>query len=302
MTVNRLVPPVKTQGRKTKLVGWLSSNIEWFGGGRWIEPFMGSCQVGLAFVPPDGALMCDDNPHLVNFCKSVQDGTVSLESVKDFFIMEGRDLRRYGEEHYFDVRDRFNRTHDPHDLLFLNHACFNGLMRWNSSGDFNSSYGHNSRKLNGSLIKSVCRRTRLFHLNTRDWEFKCQGWRKTVQSAGPGDFVYMDPPYEGLDVTYFSKWPDGETKALYEAAVDLPCGWALSTWGSSGEKLNDNMDMFSAAGCRVIEKHSRHVVGGNEANRVDVTECLIIPPLNANRGIRVNETDASALSDAGREP
>ena len=103
-------------------------------------------------------------------------------------------------------------------------------------------------------------------------------------------------------MTYFSKWPDGETGLLHEAAVDLPCGWALSTWGRSGEKRNDAIDAFTAAGCRVIEKHSRHVVGGNDAKRADVTECLVIPPLNANQSTRTNGTDASALREDGREP
>ena len=55
--------PIKIQGRKIKIIQWLSNNIDWYGSngseknGRWIEPFMGSCNVGLAFCVPNKALM-----------------------------------------------------------------------------------------------------------------------------------------------------------------------------------------------------------------------------------------------------
>ena len=145
MTSKMITSPVKTQGRKTRLVPWLSSFTDWYGGGKWIEPFMGSCQVALAFASPDGALMCDDNPYLIDLCRSMQDGTVSRESVREFMTGEGRPLRTDGEKHFMKARRRSNGSHDAHDLLFLNHACFNGLMCWSASENFNSSYGQNDR-------------------------------------------------------------------------------------------------------------------------------------------------------------
>ena len=70
---------------------------------------MGSCQVALAFAPPDGALTCDDNPHLVRLCVAMRDGTVNRESVKAFMEKEGKSLRAGGKAHFAKVRDRFNR-------------------------------------------------------------------------------------------------------------------------------------------------------------------------------------------------
>ena len=95
-----ITSPVKTQGRKTRLISWLSLKTDWYRDGKWIEPFMGSCQVGLAFAPPEGALMCDNNPHLVNLCKGMLDGTVSRESVKEFMTKDGEALRSGGKEHH----------------------------------------------------------------------------------------------------------------------------------------------------------------------------------------------------------
>ena len=35
---NVIVPPIKCQGIKTKLVNFIANNIVWDGEGRWIEP------------------------------------------------------------------------------------------------------------------------------------------------------------------------------------------------------------------------------------------------------------------------
>ena len=273
-----IISPIKTQGRKTRLVEWLSLWTDWYNGGMWIEPFMGSCQVGLSFAPPDGALMCDTNPYLVKLCMAMQKGTVNRESARTFMENESRLLRSDGEIHFMRIRDRFNHLHDPHDLLFLNHACFNGLMRWNKTGDFNTSYGKNPSKFSNLFIGSLCHKVRMFYLNSQKWKFACQDWQKTVQTAKKGDFVYMDPPYEGLDATYFSKWPDGETDMLCKTALKLPCMWAISSWSKSGEKNNPVMDIFRVAGCRIIEKRSQYLVGPAKSRRDVVIECLILPP------------------------
>ena len=273
-----IISPIKTQGRKTKLVQWLSLQTDWYRGGRWIEPFAGSCQVGLAFAPPDGALMCDINPYLVDLCRGMQHGTVNSQSVKKFMENEGRSLRSDRDRHFMKVRKRFNISHDPHDLLFLNHACFNGLMRWNKAGNFNSPYGKNASKFDKKFIEGMCRKVRMFQLNSQKWRFACQDWSRTVLEARPGDCVYMDPPYEGLYTTYFSRWPDGGMSVLCESALKLPCKWAISSWSRSGDRHNPTMDIFRSADCRIIEKRSRYIIGSAKSRQDVVVECLILPP------------------------
>ena len=41
-----LIPLIKCQGIKSKLVGWIAETIQWNDEGGWIEPFMGSEVVG----------------------------------------------------------------------------------------------------------------------------------------------------------------------------------------------------------------------------------------------------------------
>jgi DNA adenine methylase len=65
MKSNRIfVPPVKSQGIKTKLVPWIKNSIDWNYTGRWIEPFVGSGVVGFN-VLPKAATFADANPHII---------------------------------------------------------------------------------------------------------------------------------------------------------------------------------------------------------------------------------------------
>lgn len=60
-----VIPPIKCQGIKTKLVKFILSSISWHGRGRWIEPFLGSGVV-LFNVQPEHALVNDINPHIIH--------------------------------------------------------------------------------------------------------------------------------------------------------------------------------------------------------------------------------------------
>ena len=69
MKVN--VPPIKSQGIKTKLVPWIKSIVPEELEGKWIEPFMGTGVVGFN-IAPRHAIMCDTNPHLIDFYNSIK--------------------------------------------------------------------------------------------------------------------------------------------------------------------------------------------------------------------------------------
>ena len=119
-------PPIKSQGIKTKLVPWIRSVIPKGFTGTWIEPFMGTGAVAFNLAPQQ-AVLCDSNPHLVNFYSSIANGDITPEVVRDYLVREGEKLLSKGEGHYYFIRERFNSHHAPLDFLFLNRAGFNGL-------------------------------------------------------------------------------------------------------------------------------------------------------------------------------
>ena len=122
------VPPVKCQGIKTKLVPFIAGNIRWNGQGRWIEPFLGSGVVAFNLAPKR-AKLSDTNKHILNLYREVQEGRITEGIVRERLTDMGCLLRKQGESYFYEVRDRFNASADPLDLLFLNRSCYNGVMR-----------------------------------------------------------------------------------------------------------------------------------------------------------------------------
>ena len=126
------VPPIKSQGIKTKLVPWIKQIVPENFNGVWIEPFMGTGVVAFN-IKPKKAILCDTNPHLINFYNSLKDETITPNIVRVFLEEEGKKLENI-EDYYYQVRDRFNANHNPLDFLFINRAGFNGMIRFNSNG------------------------------------------------------------------------------------------------------------------------------------------------------------------------
>ena len=65
-----IVPPIKSQGIKTKLVPWIKSLAPAVSG-RWIEPFLGTGVVAFNSGCPK-ALLGEINPHIIRFYEAVK--------------------------------------------------------------------------------------------------------------------------------------------------------------------------------------------------------------------------------------
>lgn len=89
------VPPIKTQGIKTKLVPWIARCAQVDAGTVWVEPFMGSGVVGLNLAPRR-ALFSDTNVHIIDFYRSIQDGELTAVSCRKFLESEGARLKSRG--------------------------------------------------------------------------------------------------------------------------------------------------------------------------------------------------------------
>lgn len=99
-----LVPPIKCQGIKSKLINFIFRNIKWDGNGIWIEPFLGSGIV-LFNAQPEKAIVGDTNKYIIQFYKDIQSGKITGDLVRKFLEHEGELLRKKGEEHYYEIRD-----------------------------------------------------------------------------------------------------------------------------------------------------------------------------------------------------
>lgn len=270
------VPPIKCQGIKTKLVKFIMDSVEFSGEGRWIEPFVGSGVVVLN-VAPKKALLTDINKHVIQFYKDLSNSKITPDKVRKFLEEEGSHLNKYGEDYYYEVRKRFNKEPSSLDFLFLNRSCFNGMIRFNSRGEFNVPSGRKRDRFRKAYITKIVNQVDyLFNLiKNRDWEFEVADWRDTLKEAKEGDFIYADPPYIGRHTDYYNKWTEIDAVELFSSLNSLSCGFALSTW--SHNKYRSNPYMPNEASEIIIKTFSHfYHLGPTEKLRNAMEEALII--------------------------
>jgi len=272
-----LVPPIKCQGIKTKLVSTIQSIAETREYSRWIEPFCGSCAVALN-VQPEKALLCDTNTHIINLYKSIQNHTITPATVKEYLTSEGEKLKTQGEPYYYEVRTRFNAAPTPLDFLFLNRSCFNGVIRFNRKGGFNVPYCHKPERFAQAYVTKITNQVRQIAqvLSMVDWTFEAQDFRQTLAQTKPEDFVYADPPYAGRHVDYYNSWTDEDESALAQHLGALPCDFLLSTWHSNEFRSNPAIEtVWTREKFHILKREHFYHVGSSEDLRHPMIEALI---------------------------
>ena len=269
------VPPIKSQGIKTKLVPWIKTIIPGDVTGAWIEPFMGTGAVGFN-IALQSAVLCDANPHLVNFYSSIAKGEITPEIVKDYLIREGKMLLSLGEDHYYFIRDRFNSDHSPLDFLFLNRAGFNGMIRFNRKGEFYIPFCRKPQRFAQAYVTKIINQVDFVSklLKAKSFIFRCQDFTKTIKDASPTDIIYCDPPYIDRHVDYYNGWDESCEKLLFNALSNFNGRFILSTWHHNDYRKNEYIESLWSKFNVVTREHFYHV-GGKEENRNPVTEALI---------------------------
>jgi len=198
-----LKPPLKWAGGKRWLAPHLAPIWSRYADRRYVEPFCGGLAVALG-LQPARALLNDVNPHLINFYRHLQTG-MQLE-------MEMRN----DEQLFYRHRERFNqliqnggaKSREAAELFYyLNRTCFNGLCRFNKTGEFNVPFGTYSTINYASDFGEYVQRF-------KQWEFSNVDVENVAIEAT--DFVYADPPYDVEFTTYSAggfSWEDQKRTA-----------------------------------------------------------------------------------------
>ncbi|EDS01336.1 DNA adenine methylase [[Eubacterium] siraeum DSM 15702] len=269
------VPPIKIQGIKTKLVPLIKKSVVMQPNSVWIEPFMGSGVVGFN-IEPHQAIFADTNPYIIEFYKQIKSGAINPYVVREFLEHEGKLLEQGDDEYYYTVRTRFNTEHNPLDFLFLNRACFNGMIRFNKNYDFNVPYGHKPQRFAKAYVTKIVNQVAHVEnlLKTHSWDFLCQPFETTIDMAGKSDFIYCDPPYIGRHVDYYDSWDEQSEFALHKALVESGAKFMLSTWDHNDYRENEYISTVWSDCQKITREHFYHV-GAKETNRNPVIEALL---------------------------
>jgi len=270
-----LVPPIKSQGIKTKLVDWIAANTEEIKYDRWVEPFMGTGVVGFN-IRPKKALMCDSNPHLIKFYNGVKSKEITSAKVKKFLTEEGIKLLKSDGAYYYEVRNRFNETGSSLDFLFLSRSCFNGMMRFNKKGGYNVPFCKKPNRFAQALVTKISNQVKNISqvIELGDFTFKHQDFKTTLNEVKDSDLVYSDPPYIGRHVDYFDSWSEEEEIMLNKRLISAKANYILSTWLSNKYRTNDYIFSIWKDSFIATKEHFYHV-GGKESNRNAVYEALV---------------------------
>jgi DNA adenine methylase len=200
----RAAPFLKWVGGKTSLLPELLKHVpvpQRLRG--YHEPFVGGGALFFA-VRPRRAALSDHNGELVHCYRQVRDDVYSVLDVLARHV--------YERAHFEQVR-----ALDPQHLapaeraarfIYLNKTCFNGLWRVNRSGRFNVPIGRykNPRFHDPSSLITASHALQGVALEQAPFE-------ESLGRAAPGDFVYLDPPYDPVSPTasFASYTADGFT-------------------------------------------------------------------------------------------
>ncbi len=186
----RAHPFIKWVGGKTSLLPELLKHVP-AKIKRYHEPFVGGGALFFA-VQPKRAVLCDANPELTHCYAQVRD---DVAGVLDFLARHV-----YEQEHFTAVRALDPLNLEPAEraarFIYLNKTCFNGLWRVNKSGRFNVPIGRYKDP-------RFCDPTTLIRASNalKGVEIKNVIFEEALSMTAPGDFVYLDPPYDPISPT-----------------------------------------------------------------------------------------------------
>jgi DNA adenine methylase len=271
-----IIPPIKSQGIKTKLVPWIQSLVPAVHG-RWIEPFLGTGVVAFNSGFRD-ALLSDINPHIIRFYQAIKNCEITPRSVREYLEREGAQLEKapdQGYAHFKKIRDRFNQLHDPLDFLFLSRAGFNGMMRFNRNGGWNIPFCQKPERFAPAYITKIVNQVHdVACLIQPGWMFRIEDFAVTIGEAAEDDIIYCDPPYLGRYVDYYNGWTEEDEKKLFALLSATPARFILSTWHHNDFRSNPFVDFLWSKFNIVTRDHFYHS-GGKIENRRSMVEALV---------------------------
>ena len=192
-----IYPFLKWAGGKTRLIpeikGFVPETINNF-----IEPFVGAGSVFLS-IKPEKAIINDLNKDLVICYETIRDNVDEL--IKELSKLSSKN----NKEDFIKIRnldrdkEKFKKQTDVQRaarIIYLNKTCFIGLYRVNSKNEFNVPFGNykNPRILDEHNLREISEYLKSVTIYWCDFE-------KIIGMAKPGDFVYLDPPYQPITKT-----------------------------------------------------------------------------------------------------
>lgn len=204
----------------------------------YYEPFIGGGSVMYQLLNSDIKVkeyICSDiNQDLINLWNVIKKyPTYISDNYEKMWneLNKDEDIERR-KLYYYHIRNRFNDQRDVADFFFLIRTCTNGLIRYNSKGEFNTSFHFSRKGINPKEARKIINEwsNKISESHVR---FICQDYRNI--NPRENDFVYLDSPYANTTGMYFGQIDYDE---FWDFLRNLKCDYAFSFDGISGDTDN----------------------------------------------------------------
>ena len=207
---------------------------------RYIEPFLGGGAVYF-HLEPDNAILNDINDRLITFYQQLRNNYPQMRQQLDELQRQyeanqlaykqlkaqnpDERVPNANEDLYYRIRELFNRPDDTYLdgvlYFFINKTAYSGMIRYNSSGEYNVPFGRYPN-LNTRLVTSqhseLLQGAELYSLD----------YRQIFDMAEEDDFMFLDPPYDCVfndygNIDMMNGFDETEHRRLAADFRNLPC-------------------------------------------------------------------------------
>lgn len=202
--------PIPYQGSKRRLATAILSHVPTGRYKRLVEPFAGSAAVTIAAAYHgkfSEFFISDRLQPLSNLWQRIIDDPSELAA--DYETLWFRE-RENPIAAYYEIRSEFNQKRASAHLLYLLARCVKNAVRFNPAGEFNQSP---DKRRKGTHPKSMAAELHAAHriLHGRS-KADCADFLELFEIAQPGDFFYLDPPYQGTSAGRDQRYVSGVSR------------------------------------------------------------------------------------------
>ncbi len=240
----------------------------------YFEPFVGGGAMFFDLLPQRAALSDMNNELVITYNVIKTDVDLLVKKLKEH-------QKKNTKEYFLKVRaqdiTRLSDVNIAARFIYLNRTGFNGLYRVNNSGQFNVPFGDNKNPLicdekNLKKIHSALKNTKILH----------QDYKKVLEKAKKGDFVYFDPPYYPVNKTsgFTSYTKEGflekEQEELRNTFVELNKRGCFVMLSNSDTKFINELYSGLSSKIKIHKVDASRAINSNGSGRGKIKEVVII--------------------------
>lgn len=286
------IPLIKWTGSKRsqskEIIKYFPKNIN-----TYYEPFCGSCaityellnQIYLGNISCKQIICSDINVDLINFYNLfLRDKNIIFNEYEKLYNeLINCKIIDEKKQFYFNIRDYFNSLNYNNDrtILFywLLRTCYNGLIRYNKKGEFNSPYHLNRDGIKPNKLKSIFDSWNFlinyFMVNGGVIKFYNKSYDDILNDLSQNDLIYLDPPYNDTKGMYLNKF---DNKIFFNKLTQLNNNnikFILSYDGMRGDN-DKTLDIPNFYKRHIYIKSGQSSFSKLKNNNIDVFESLYL--------------------------